>query len=578
MKPKPYSNSDTAEIESLNVFRRKVNSNYIKLDIKERDKFPNIDGYAEIVTVEQIPIGKIEVQIKTIRNGDANYYIDSSLFSYAETTTLPVILILVNRTSNLVFWIRISSNIGKLTKGNNVKVEIKNLDTIDEYSSYIQKWISIVQEYRKRIKEHPILQELLEANQYTKPIDGLSKDKLKYLQNYVDFLNSMLDKEYKIVKDVIFPGIWKIGIAVISFDSSLAYGIFGIKYGESDLLIKSLDKTKFDFHQRGNIRTLHHTFKIPEDPSQLAKSRIQSYINDFLEAKAFPVVLTEFANEYIFAVVNKYFFAFGFKEEQDSYEISKVKIGFENYFFKWVYLASKKINYPEHLDHIDISMIEFFTNENIKINISEELLESNDPVPPYLFKTSEFTIPQFIEALEILQRESILCAMRITPKHDFSKFKNNKSHWIWDKYTEEEIKTKIRIEYVHAYKLFEEYVYQTGLPHQHANFPKSEESILIAPMLNITNSNPYIGVQYIRLNQKYENNFERYQFIELDDATLQNTFESRSKIEINEKQYLVSASGWSIDIPIFEMMPYREFVFKKLKDLTNKHLSQGHSA
>lgn len=572
MKPKPYSNTDTAEIDSINILRGKVDSHYIKLDLKERDKFPNIDGYLEIVSIEQIPIGKLELQIKTIRNSDQNYYIDGSLFSYAETTTLPVILILVNRTNQCVYWIRISSKIGISTKGNNVKIKIEDLDTIDEKSSYIQKWISIVEDYKKRIKEHPILQELLEANRFTKPLIELSKDKLKYLQNYVDYLNAMLDKEYKIVKDVIFPGIWKVGIAVSKFDSSLAYGLFGIKYGESDLLIKSLDNTKFNFRQSGNIRTLNFTSNVPDDPSELAKSRIHSFVKDFIEAKAFPVVLKEFANEYLFAIVNKYYFAFGFKEEQDVYKLSEVKIGLENYFFQWIYFASKKISYPNHLNHLDINFISHFLDKTIKNEIIEDIKKSKDHIPPYIFKTEDFTIPQLLESIQILQRDSIDYIKRITAKPNFSLSEDKNSYWVWDAYTEDEIKTKIKELYVQAYFLFEEYLSKTGLPIKYANLPEANNSLLIAPLINTDNLNPYVGVTYIWLEPEKEKIFSKYQYIELDDATLQKALEPKSKLVINGCQYLVKASGWSINIPIFEMMPFREFVFEKLKELVNNHL------
>lgn len=572
MKPKPYSNTDTAEIDSINILRGKVDSHYIKFDLKERDKFPNIDGYAEIVSIEQTPIGKLELQIKTIRNEDQNYYIDGSLFAYSETTTLPVILILVNRTTHSVYWIRISGNIGSSTRRNNVKIKIEDLDTIDEKSSYIQKWISIVEDYKKRIKEHPILQELLEANQFTKPLMELSKDKLKYLQNYVDYLNSMLDKEYKIVKDVIFPGIWKVGIAVSKFDSSLAYGLFGIKYGESDLLIKSLDNTKFNFHQSGNIRTLNFTSNIPEDPSELAKSRIHSFVKDFIEAKAFPVVLKEFANEYVFAVVNKYYFAFGFKEEQDFYKLSEIKIGFENYFFQWIYFASKKINYPNHLNYLDINLIYHFIDKKNKNVINEYIKKSKAHIPPYIFKTEDFTIPQLLESIEILQRESIDCVKRITAKPNFSLSKDKQPYWAWDAYTEDEIRIKIKDEYVQAYNLFEEYLTRTGLPINYANLPETNTSLLIVPLINIDNSNPYVGVNYLWLETENDNIFSKYQYIELDEATLQKSLEPKSKLEINGSQYPVKASGWSINIPIFEMMPFREFIFEKLKELVNNHL------
>ena len=55
----------------------------MKLDIEERDKIPNIDGYIELVN-NLIPCGKLEVQIKKLPDNQMKFPIPMTLFAYSE--------------------------------------------------------------------------------------------------------------------------------------------------------------------------------------------------------------------------------------------------------------------------------------------------------------------------------------------------------------------------------------------------------------------------------------------------------------------------------------------------------------
>ncbi len=66
IKPAPYSPTDTKETDSVDIFKVLVEHSKVKLDIKERDKIPNIDGYMELVDNGGSPCGKLEAQIKKL--------------------------------------------------------------------------------------------------------------------------------------------------------------------------------------------------------------------------------------------------------------------------------------------------------------------------------------------------------------------------------------------------------------------------------------------------------------------------------------------------------------------------------
>ncbi|EMO33228.1 PF14280 domain protein [Leptospira santarosai str. HAI821] len=563
MKPKPYSNTDTAETESITILRGKLDHRYLKLDIKERDKYPNIDGYIEIVDEKQIPIGKIELQVKTIKK-DLYYYIDSASIAYANTVAmLPVLLVLVNREESKVYWIQLSKSTGMRTEGGSQKVLIQDLDCITETSIHIQKWIIIIGEYQRRIKEFPILEELLNANKHTKPIEGLDKEKLKYLQRFIDHLNIGLDREFRIIKETLFPGVWKLGIAVTAFDESLSFGLYAIKYGELDAtLIRSSAQEGTNLFNSGKVRNVYYTSRIPEDPIMLAKEKLKDFFNDLLKYNGFPLILPEVANEYIFYVVNKYHYAFGFDKQQARYDLSEIKASFENSFFKWTYAAYKSINYPGHLDYIDISMIAVYTDEFSRKKISEEVKNSTETFPFYNFYTKEFSIVHFMEAIEILQNKNIKSVASAVPQPVFDRLRVRNSNWTYHTYTEAELETKIELQYFEAHYYFDIYMKAIGLQ----NSSDEDSSLIISPIVKIDEEHPYVGVNTLLVKPQTKNKFRKYEFIKLDEEKIRAELHTSDLIEINGELCKVKSWRWIGHLPILDDMPIRSFIIEKLQE------------
>jgi len=65
-KPAAYTTTDTEETMAVDIFKNLTDHKKVKLDVKERDKYPNIDGYIELVDDLRVPISKLEVQIKKL--------------------------------------------------------------------------------------------------------------------------------------------------------------------------------------------------------------------------------------------------------------------------------------------------------------------------------------------------------------------------------------------------------------------------------------------------------------------------------------------------------------------------------
>src|SRR5690242_2806325 len=93
--PAPYSPTTPAEIDAKKTFDFVTDSRYIKGDIHVSDKIPNTDGTIEITDHAQVPVGKLEVQLKTLDKSNLKspkYQCSRSFLAYCRHSTLAVIL------------------------------------------------------------------------------------------------------------------------------------------------------------------------------------------------------------------------------------------------------------------------------------------------------------------------------------------------------------------------------------------------------------------------------------------------------------------------------------------------------
>src|SRR5688572_21681481 len=94
--PAPYPSTSSAEMDSRTIFLNLIDPRFMKADIRVLDKFPNCDGIIEITTENQHPVGKVEIQLKTMKAKDyatPKFQCEKSFFSYCQFSALPVILV-----------------------------------------------------------------------------------------------------------------------------------------------------------------------------------------------------------------------------------------------------------------------------------------------------------------------------------------------------------------------------------------------------------------------------------------------------------------------------------------------------
>jgi hypothetical protein len=111
-KHKGPSNSRRKEIIATRTLKNLLDPTKILDDIKEDDKFPNIDGYLQILNDSGIPIGTLAIQVK-YREWDSTNpkakKVDLSIFSYTTITNDPVLFIGANAES--AYWLYISKEL-----------------------------------------------------------------------------------------------------------------------------------------------------------------------------------------------------------------------------------------------------------------------------------------------------------------------------------------------------------------------------------------------------------------------------------------------------------------------------------
>lgn len=223
---------------------------------EELDKTPNMDGYFDILKDENkksVPVGKIEVQIKTLDHDYLNlnktknrskykYSCDTKIFNVVkEAITLnPCILFMVDVKDRRVFYKYISLEYAlsmNIEDEANKMVyfgeedEITNIDAFYEKVKYI---------YESRRKES-----LDEKASHFITNNNLSTNELIMLQNEFDYLNGAFNKELSYIKKRMFPHVWKFGLAYLKDDNVVGIGIYWICKGQQGEYFKKLNANTY---------------------------------------------------------------------------------------------------------------------------------------------------------------------------------------------------------------------------------------------------------------------------------------------------------------------------------------------
>ncbi|MCA9459821.1 MAG: DUF4365 domain-containing protein [Nanoarchaeota archaeon] len=324
-KAAPYPKTNTKELEAVITFESLIDPNRIKPDIKIFDKIPNTDGLIEIVDLEQIPIGKIEIQIKYLNPYNyktPKYQCDKKFLAYCEGSLLPVLLILVNTKNKIAYWHHIDKKTlisisDSILEKESISIHFSKKNFVSKKKhEYIESWIKIINNQKKKIFDYDKLENRF--RQLHEEYSNINKKKLakkakensifKELHIFLDYYNNLLDGDFKTIKTILYPFYWKIGIGIIEYkETSISFILYPVRYDHNDTLIKEIGtKTRL---KKEFISIVGHYYKNPIKtyPKKYSYELIEKNIENSLKQQ--PILPKEkiVAIEYLFAFIDKYY-------------------------------------------------------------------------------------------------------------------------------------------------------------------------------------------------------------------------------------------------------------------------------
>lgn len=276
----------------------------------------NIDGYIELLDSSNRISGKMTVQVKTVSKRDEGlnkYPCPTSLFAYAETTTDNVFLLAVDHSQDKVLYKHISP---KLLKENRDKEQQETITLHfsqneelrkDNIETVLKDWLSVCSS-RVYCLTHgeAILEENCELKSYLLNMPKMATDlrphDIQEIQNFIDTYNKLLESDFRYIKSILFPNVWKRGIAVYTYsDSSLEYSLYNVNVGELVAPIVQLPKCSiFEIKHDHDYASFSCTEnKLKENPNLYSISIIKRHVEDFIKKRKIIPLDESFLIEYI---------------------------------------------------------------------------------------------------------------------------------------------------------------------------------------------------------------------------------------------------------------------------------------
>lgn len=325
-RPAPYPTTDAAEQKAVSVFLNLIDPTKVKADIRTRDKVPNVDGTIEIVDSDQVPVGKVDVQIRKIRRGATTYSCSAKLVAYSSVSTLPLILVCVDADSERAFWRQITRTMPEFKEQQaSFTIHFDPIsDSIEATGLYLLKWTEIISDYRERIARYPLLSQDV-ANKLTL-VHASRRDKL-FFQKYIDAINRLLDIDFIVVKELLFPDVWKLGVGIIHSDESgVSYQLYRVRYGEPIPLVCVL-RGAFPINDLpGSTPESRHysTWDYLGDAEEAGARYVLERVKRVVEARSLPVHGRLMSADILLGFVDKYPQCLGLLPGQRSYSTKEL--------------------------------------------------------------------------------------------------------------------------------------------------------------------------------------------------------------------------------------------------------------
>ena len=313
-----YTESDFYESDgnaSLSLYLQKKQT--IKTHFNEADKFPNFDGCFDLLcnnTGNITPKARINVQIKTMNKSYANsnkkiktnypykYTCETKIFNAVKKgiSLDPAVLFLVDIKSKKFYWLYVSQEYVfdldlKNEKTKTIFFSDENLiGNIDSFYKKVNKICEEIREHITNLSENQVLTNV-----------AIDEKNMAILQEQSDYINGLMDGCLNFIKKQYFSDIWKFGISYSKNDTSSAIGIYRIRKGENDCLIRDFSEwtSEISFSQyRNDYRS------IPDQIKELIFGLVHSFFKDgFINPSVLPdIILEEIAFDFLDRIARRF--------------------------------------------------------------------------------------------------------------------------------------------------------------------------------------------------------------------------------------------------------------------------------
>lgn len=198
------------------------------------DKIPNTDGILTLTGKDQIPKGRLDVQLKTLskkKKTNPTFQCELALLAYVEEEMLPVILIVVDQVNKKAYWRHLDyallRELSPKIKGDTVALPMLQEQFLDGTNhDYLDFWNTILEKTKAKYvkydlienQRNALLMELGRLNDRIMPAFSLNHAEIREIHIFLDILNNLYDCEFRTIKQILYFNFWKIGIAIAAYE------------------------------------------------------------------------------------------------------------------------------------------------------------------------------------------------------------------------------------------------------------------------------------------------------------------------------------------------------------------------
>nr|WP_294921840.1 hypothetical protein [uncultured Flavobacterium sp.] len=475
-KPARFPNNNTEEYNSVIKLLDILDKSRIKPDPKLIDKFPNTDGEFTIVDESDYPIGKCELQIKTLPDHNIispKYQCTLPFLSHCENSLLPVILIAVNYNNEKAYWMHFYRKdlieINSRLKGESIVVNFPILNVISRTDkSYVDRWTEILNTYiqkkfdyenlLERYKELEILQKTI--GKMEKPFHSISSDDLHCLNLFIDTLNNNLDNAFSSIKEILYHGYWKLSIVYSKFENTkLSYAIVPIKYGDNNLLIKETKSLTAKYSSDVVKLITNYNFENPikNNPIESALLLIKKDTLEVIKKRNIRLVNIPLSQEYIIDFFDKFYQVFP-EINLDSVEIIELVKLLNLYLPIWIeeYQKSENESFDEPvLFDIETMLWHTFNEDLEKITVTaiERYKQEEFSKIEITYAKHDYDVVRIRESLVFLYNQGINFIERPYPARVYKE-----CSFAWELYSPESAFIKLKFVYKQLFKTYDQFI------------------------------------------------------------------------------------------------------------------------